>query len=397
METRRQTKLCIYATTFQSDIQAFTLHAAAHPEIEVLLVVESETAVRSQAVSSLLPLNAIIVERDNPKLKAIARGFAADVVVIDNHVPAFKPAPRVLILWHGYGWRIDHLSQMLKELGRHWGDVTRSNPNVLWAAFGEVDREYRISHSLLHPDNVAALGSPFSDLLLPSSAFQRAFSREAASRRYSVDVVNRKNVILALTWHHGSALGNLGDDRVLFDRLFADLDAKAANVIMRMHDRFRFEPDLLERFERMAEQHSNVQLKFKNECPDTLVDLSISDVMVSNYSSILNHFYFLERPTVHIDPADASGRYTDFQWKRGKLRKRVGAEAKDVWKLPPDEIGGLRAGSFFNLLDAIRLGLDEPDCCKEPARAFIARHYAAADGRASAHVLETMRQRWNLP
>lgn len=389
-------RVCIYATTFQADVQAFALHLAEQPGVEVLLAVESEAAIRRQAIESFVPLEATVVEHGNPRIKKIVREFGADVVVIDNHIPAFEIAPRALVLWHGYGWRLDDLAQMRKELRRHWGDVTRSNPNVLWAAFGEVDWQHRTSHSRLHPDNVAKLGSPYSDLLLPGSAFQRAFSRTAAAPHYTVDIAGRKNVLLALTWHHGSALGNFGDDSALFDRLFAALDARNANAIMRMHDRHRFEPAHLENLGRIAARHRNVQLKFKNECPDALVDLSISDVMVSNYSSILNHFYFLQRPTVHIDPADASGRFTEFQWKRGKLRKRAGTAAQDVWKVPPDDIGGVRATSFPELLDAVSRALDEPDCCREASTSFVRKHYAGADGRSCARVLEAMRRRWAL-
>jgi hypothetical protein len=391
-------RLCVYATTFQADIQAFTVFAAAQPGVEALLVVDSAATARAQPVNALLPLPPAlaVVERGDPRLRSIVEGFRADALVVDNHLPSIRVAPRLLVLWHGYGWRLDDLGQMRKEIKRRWGDATRANPSVLWAAFGEVDLGYRTTRSRLHPDNVAALGSPYSDLLLPASAFQRAFSRGAVAGRYAVDVAGRKNVLLALTWHHGSALGQFGDDAELFGRLFAELDARGANVIMRMHDRHRSEPELIARLERIAAGHANVQLGFKDERPDTLVDLSISDVMVSNYSSILNHFYFLGRPTVHVDPADAAGRYADFRLRGGRLRKRAFATAAEIWKIPPEEIGGLRARSFDELLAAVRRGLDEPACCAAASAAFVARHYAGADGGSCARVLDAVRRRWEI-
>ncbi len=391
-------RLCVYATTFQADIQAFTLFAAAQPGVEVVLVVESAEVLGRQAVNSIAPLPASleILERGDPALKKALRAFGADVVVIDNHVPALDVAARVLVLWHGYGWRLDDLSTMRKEMKRRWGDPTRPNPNVLWAAFGEVDREYRIAHSRFHPDNVEALGSPYSDLLLPASEFQRAFSRRAAAPHYSVDVATRKTALLALTWHHGSVFGRFGEDEPLFDALFDALARRSCNAIMRMHDRHRFAPDLLAAVERVAARHANVQLKFKDEHPDALVDLSVSDVMVSNYSSILDHFYFLGRPTIHMDPAAEGGEITYCTWKRGKLRVKRGAAVADVWKLPPDEIGGLRVDSFHALLEGLERALDDPGCCRDLAAGFVARNYVGADGRTCARVYDAMRRRWGL-
>jgi len=391
-------RLCIYATNMQADIEAFALYAAAQPGVDALLVVDSEAAIRSQALCDFSPLPArlAILERGDPALKKKLRAFGADVIAIDNYIPDFDVAPRALVLWHGYGWRIDDLAQMRKQLKRRFGDPTRSNPNLLWASFGPIDHEYRTTHSRLHPDNVAALGSPYSDLLLPSSAFQRAFTRSAAARHYAVDVAGRKTALFALTWHHGSAFGRFGDDEPLFDRLFDALERRSCNAIMRMHDRHRFAKELLAALERVAKRHPNVQLKFKNECPDAVVDLSVSDVMVSNYSSILNHFYFLGRPTIHLDPAGEGGDYTYCVWKRGKVRVKRGADAGEVWKIPPNEIGGLGAASFDALVAGLERALDEPDCCRELASSFVARHYTSPDGATCARALEAMRRRWTL-
>ena len=40
--------------------------------------------------------------------------------------------------------------------------------------------------------------------------------------------------------------------------------------------------------------------------PDSLVDLLVSDVLVSNYSSLLNAWYYTGKPSLHVDPHDAS-------------------------------------------------------------------------------------------
>jgi hypothetical protein len=118
--------------------------------------------------------------------------------------------------------------------------------------------------------------------------------------------------------------------------------------------------------------------------------------MVSNYSSILNHFYFLGRPTIHLDPATETGDYTYCTWKRGKVRVQKGAAEQAVWKIPPHEIGGLRVASFEELLIDLERAFDEPDRCRELASAFVARHYEPADGATCARVLEVIRRKWRL-
>jgi hypothetical protein len=386
-------KICFWSTTFQADNQALAYHLAQRPGCQVLVALERPERYAGEAVHAVLGFGGRLLDRAAPGTQAEIERFGADVVVIDNHVPPYRIAPRMLVLWHGFGWRIDDLSQMRRDLRKHVGDVTRPSERFRWQAFGEWDRGYRIEHSQLAGENVIALGSAYSDWLKPDSTVQRGFDRARVQAHYGIDL-SRPTVLLALTWHHGGSLHHWGDERELLDRLLRHLETRGANALVRMHDRHRYEPEYAALYEQLVQGRRHVQLKWKSSAPDSLVDLLVSDVMVSNYSSILNGYYHCLRPTVHIDPADARGGAQFYRrWQSGRVRKVRISDPTSTWKLPPSEIGGLRARSFDELLRCVDQALEDPSCCAERAQAFCARYVTAADG-STCERIATLLSAW---
>ena len=144
--------------------------------------------------------------------------------------------------------------------------------------------------------------------------------------------------------------------------------------------------------EELAARHpGRLQLKFKSESPDSLVDLLVSDVLVSNYSSLLNAWYYTGKPSLHVDPHDASAaQQVSYKMRFGlPMPERVSAEEK--WKLPPSEHGGLRATSFEELLAGLDRALREPRCCEEQAARFVQRYIHRADGGTCQRAAEMLR------
>jgi hypothetical protein len=297
----------------------------------------------------------------------------------------------MLVVWHGFGWRVDDLTQMRRELTRLVGDVTRPNSKFRWLACGDWDRRYRIDHSKLAPENVVAFGSAYSDWLLPQSPLRKSFDRRSVQAHYRVDL-ERPTVLLALTWHHGGPLAHWGDDTALLDALLRNIVERGANAIVRMHDRHRYEPEYADALEVFLQDRPHVELKWKNRAPDSYVDLLVSDVMISNYSSILNGFYHTRRPSLHVDPGGEQGAPQYYRrWKGGRVQKvRVGDPAS-VWKLDADEHGGLRVGSFDELLRGLDRALADPECCAQRAAEFCARYITASDGHTCSRGVEWLR------
>lgn len=379
-------RICFWSTSFQADNQALACHLAAQPGYEVVVAMDRSEAYRREPVERLLPFRGRLLDRNARSTRRELEAFAADLVVVDNHLPSYRVAPRLIVVWHGFGWRVDDLSTMRRELRSHVGDVTRDNPNFRWLAFGDWDRQYRVAHSRLAPENVRSLGSAYSDLLRPESPIRRAFVRADFARDYAFDV-SRKIVTLGLTWHHGGALGHWGDDDVLSERLVGVIGELGANVLIRMHDRHRYEPEYVERMEALARRHAHVLLKFKSDSPDSLVDMLLTDVLVSNYSSLLNPFYHTKQPSIHVDPSDAPGGEHYYRvLKRGRVRAIRTSDPASHWKLPPDQIGGLRARSFTELCEQIERALADPGCCERAATDFCERYLVPADGEACERI-----------
>jgi hypothetical protein len=359
-------------------------HLGGQRDIAVTVAMHQPARYAAEPVNQVLPIDARFVDRGAPGLARVLRDEGFDLLIVDNHLPEEAIAPRLFVLWHGFGWRLDDLSTMRKELASLVGDVTRPNPRFRWQAFGKWDREYRIRHSRLARQNVVALGSAYSDLLRPEAGL-----RERVRVRLGPD---GPQVLLGLTWHHGAALAHWGNDAELLGRLFDHVAEKGASVLVRMHDRHRFEPHYLAALERVAADHPRVQIKFRNQHPDSLVDLLRSDVLVSNYSSLLNAYYYTRRPTVHLDPHEPDAReFVYKRWKRGRLREARTDRREEIWKLDPGEIGGLRAQSFEAALAAIDRALAEPSCCEELSRRFTDRYITGVDGHTSERITEYLR------
>ena len=139
---------------------------------------------------------------------------------------------------------------------------------------------------------------------------------------------------------------------------------------------------VLRHVEGLETRFAHLQVKFKSDHPDSLIDLLVTDVMVSDYSSLLNAFYYTGRPTVHIDPFDITAKsFVHRAVRDGKLRKTcVHQDAAQQWKLDPSEIGGLRASSFDELCSAVERALGDERCCEQRAADFCRRYISKADG-----------------
>lgn len=392
-------RICFWATTFQADSQALACHLAAQGQHEVLVVLDDPDRYRAQPVEQLLPFRGELADRRN-KLRSWLRFvmFNPDVLIVDNKVPPYyllyRPK-RMLVLWHGYGWRVDHPAGMRRDMSRRMGDVTKPNPRFRWSAFGQPDREFTAGHRQIDDSNIRTLGSAYSDLLRPGSALRARFDPKDFADGYpGLDIVNRRTVLIGMTWHHGGLLGHWGEEWDLLGQLLDHLVERDVNVILRMHDRHRYEPAYLEEMTEFCARRSGVLLKFKSESPDSLIDVLVSDAMITNYSSFANIFYYLERPCVHIVPPEAGEGLSMRQWSKHGVSKAAVQNQDAFWKVAPEDVGGLRAASFEALLSAVDRSLDEPDCCVTIAREYLARHVESPDGKTCDRIQDLL-EHWD--
>jgi hypothetical protein len=162
---------------------------------------------------------------------------------------------------------------------------------------------------------------------------------------------------------------------------------------VRLHDSYRFDPEYVRYLRSLAEGRDRVHVKFKDESPDNYLDLQVAHVLVTNYSSIANLFYATGRPTLHIYPVRCAEEA--FLWRQhtvfGQRVRRV-QSARFIWKLPPEDHGGLMARSFDELLDQVDRALEDPDCCRAAAKDFVDRHMMGADGRNCERIAQALEE-----
>ena len=371
----------VWATTFGADLWSFTRYLDARDDCTVKVVLDDPATFQREGVAQLFPLHntPLIKRRPWHRLWGIP-GFRPDVTVMDNRVPLRASSPAGLMLWHGFGWRGPNdadgdFAWLHRAIRQAFGDARVPNPRFVWQCFGPWDFEHRTQVSGFAPENCRLIGAvSHDDLRVP-------LDRSLAQPFYPFDVVNRKTVLLAPTWHYGEVFAHWGRDADLFDQLLSHLERRETNIILRLHDSFRFPAPYRAFLDGLARRYPNVLMKFKDQHPDNFLDLQVADVLVTNFSSIANLFYATLRPTVHVYPvASTDEAFMNRHYTVFGIREKEVESAKFMWKLPPEENGGLLARDFDQMMAYVDRGLDEPDCCRDRAQAFLDKHMLGADG-----------------
>ena len=381
-------RVLIWATSFGADLWALTRALEAR-DVDVRVAMPDPAAFLSEPVAHLFPL------RRRPIRATLGRSlfglpwFRPDVTVIDNHPPWRSPSRKGFVLWHGFGWKGPNdraeLAMLHRQLRWSYGDPAAPSPHLRWACFGPWDFGHRTRISGIHPRNCVVVGAASHDRL------REPFDRDRARPFYPFELRGRKTVLLAPTWHYGPPFAHWGDDGDLLERILDHLGRRGANVILRLHDSFRF-PRVWRDFVRgLPRRHAHVMVKFKDTHPDGFADMQVADALVTNFSSIANLFYATGRPVVHVYPVRDPD--APFAWRRLTalgVQTREAPSARAIWKLPLEDHGGLMARDFRGLLRSVDEALDKPDCCAEASRAFLDRHMLGADGHSCDRIIGSL-------
>ncbi len=383
--------ILIKASTFGADLFWLTHYLDNLPGVNIKVLLSDPDKFTEEGVYKLFPLKAELLKKSLKSYWFKPKAFKPDVTIMDNKLPIKAPSPNGFMLWHGFGWKgpndREEFSWMHRAIKTAWGSALEPNPHFLWQCFGEWDYEHRTKISGFHPDNCKILGAASHDLL------RDPVSKEDMQPYFPFDIVNRKTVLIAPTWHYGEVFAHWGKDKELFEQLFQKIESYDANVILRLHDSFRFDSDYVKFLEDLSERHPNVWLKFKDRNPDNLLDIMASDILLTNFSSIANLFYATLRPTIHIYPVRNEDE--EFQWRQSTvigMRSKKVDSVKYIWKLSPEENGGLLARNFQMLLSQLDQAFNDPDCCKEKSQAFLDKYMLGADGRSCERIWKALRE-----
>lgn len=378
-------RILVWATTFGADLWSLVRWLDQRDDVELRVILDDPELFARQPVARLYPLRCPLIKRRKWHGSVGLVGFRPDVTILDNWVPARATSKAGFVLWHGFGWKgpndREEFATLHRQLARCWGDPLAPNPRFRWSCFGPSDFTHRTTVSGFAPENCSIVGAASHDDLI------RPFDRTRVAKDYPFDVVNEKTVLFAPTWHYGEVFAHWGSDRELLDAFVGRVHERGANLVFRLHDKFRFAPEYVALLEGMARRWGNVKLEFKNEAPDNFVTMQIADVLVTNFSSIANLFYATRRPTIHAYPVRSEDEA--FTWrtfgKKGTTTHTV-SSVRYVWKFPPEQNGGLLARSFADVLTQLDQALEDPDCCRERADAFLNEHMLGADGKVCERI-----------
>ncbi|HLE56600.1 MAG TPA: CDP-glycerol glycerophosphotransferase family protein [Rhodothermia bacterium] len=382
--------ILVWATTFGADLWSFVKYLSKRSGVTVKVIMDDPETFLNQGVARLYPLDVDFVRRRAVHHFGLP-SFSPDVTIMDNRVPFGRTAPKGLMVWHGFGWRGPNDEKefwwLHRSLRRAWGDVREPNPDFLWQCFGQWDFEHRTTVSRIHAENCVVVGAAsHDDLRVP-------IDRAVVQPYYPFDITARRTVLIAPTWHYGDPFAHWGGVPDLLDRLMRRISDRGANVIIRLHDSYRFEAAYRRRLNELPGRYPNVLVEFKDKAPDNYLDMQVADVLVTNFSSIANLFYATRRPSIHVYPVSHAD--DEHSWRRYTLagvRTKTVEHARDLWKLPLEENGGLVSYSFDELLAQLDIALDDPGCCADKSTEFLDRYMLGADGRSCERMWQALQR-----
>lgn len=384
-------KILVWATSFGGDLWSLIKYLDQRNDTLIKIIMDTPKIYSKEGVSRLFPLKAQIIKRHRYMSYLRIPFYKPDVTIIDNRAPSRSISPKGFVLWHGFGWKgpndVKEFKNVHIKLKKAWGDTMQPNPNFRWQCFGPWDFTHRTKVSGFHPDNCRILGAASHDDL------RHPLNKISLQHLYPFDIIHRKTVLIAPTWHYGEIFAHWGTDENLLNRLISLIDKKRGNVILRLHDSFRFPKSYIRLLKKMESDHLNLMLKFKNKNPDNYIDMQVADILITNFSSIANLFYATKRPTIHIYPVKSADE--EFMWRRctkiGIVKQKIDS-VRYIWKLPPEDNGGLLAYNFNELLHQIDQAFEDPDCCKLKAKEFLDRHMLGADGKTCERIWASLKE-----
>lgn len=287
----------------------------------------------------------------------------ADVIVIDDIHPVVhalgRPRARIVQLWHASGVVKTILYSRIgkPDSPDPW---SRDYKNVTHAIVSSAHDIPPFAEAFGIPeDRVVPTGIPRMDRFFDEDARRRG--REAALAAYP-EARGRRVMVFAPTFRGSGRAKSYDLDVLDYASLHALCVEQEAVFVIRLHPRMRRDLEIPSPFRDRLIDGSDVA----TDAPDLLF---ATDLLITDYSSIIFEFAVLERPMLFFAPdLDAYRESVDFYEPYESL-----VPGKIVRTMP-------------ELVDAIR----NEDFEQERLVAFRRRHIAHLDGRATDRVIDQL-------
>ncbi|MDH3632697.1 MAG: hypothetical protein OER98_16370 [Gammaproteobacteria bacterium] len=385
-------KICIWTTSLQADTLAMAIALDREPEVELLVVAASLAAYQHEPIARFCPLTCQLLDRSRDDHEKTVRAFDADVFFADNHIPKYLVGRKMVYFWHGLPLKIRpprDIRSFRRLSTRLVGNISQPNPRFLAQCYNQMDLDYRIRRLKIAEQNCRIWGSPYSDLLL-----NPPYRRADLEGYYQLDLQGRKNILLSLTWNFGSKpFGVLGDDDAIFAGLLKTAAEYDANIIFSLHDKFRYQPELIEKIEYYASRYPRSFIKYKNEHADNLADLVVSDVMICNFSSFIVFHYFMGKPSIHIKPVDTKKWFVGLPtMRKDSVQSVLRRNNEKLWLYPFEDNGGCLPRNKDELIADLSRSLEDSSYCVDRAQRFIGDKIYQPDGQTCQRIITDVKE-----
>ncbi|MFA5393871.1 MAG: CDP-glycerol glycerophosphotransferase family protein [Candidatus Ratteibacteria bacterium] len=232
-------------------------------------------------------------------------------------------------------------------------------------------RNYYVKGIGISPEKVAVTGYPRIDRLLKPGYYSREQILGQLFFRPDQPVI-----MYAPTWEQenkeGEPLFPFGDDRKFIKELEAFLEKNRMQLIIRLHPKWK---GWVPRSARFGQENGLTNLKFCSARTDwdTEKYLYVTDVLVTDWSSIANDFLVLDRPIVFIDKPPKFFYYG--------------------YVIQPEERPGAIVKTEKELFAALIKSVAEPNEHAEKRRILKEKVHFGLDGQASSRTITAMENR----
>jgi len=285
-----------------------------------------------------------------------------------NYIPFFGWMRRVLPfwkwkhgskwvdVWHGLGWVHVERRKMLLDYD-------------LAIDASEFFREYYSEGDSNIAAKIKITGYPRNDFLIDGS-----WSREEKEKELGIPT-DRKNILYAPTWghEHEKKLFPWQDTKQFIIEVEKFCEANNCNFLIRMHPNWYMQ-DIRQR-NLLEDELKNIKQVFHTspyKNTDTQPLLYISDVLITDWSSIANDFILLNRPIIFLE--------TQFPAKKFVLK--------------PEDRAGQIVKNKKEFFEALYKSIMQPDLHKEKREKTLKKLYKYVDGfsakRCSEEIFELL-------
>jgi len=230
---------------------------------------------------------------------------------------------------------------------------------------------YYINEIGVEQNKVAVTGYPRSDDLINNIYNKKQIIQEAGFRE------DKKIILYAPTWAQDSnkskSLFPWGEDNQYIKEFTQFIENNNLQCIIRTHPNW---DGLTPQLKSIISQSKNLIINSLKKEPDTNKFLSVSDICITDYSSIINDFLVLDRPMIFLEPNMEL-------FKHG-------------FALKPEERAGIIAKNESEMYNAILRSIKEPEEYSAKRHELIKKIHYKLDGHASDRVITKVKQRLAL-